>query len=40
MDPRQAPAPEALKVGIRSKAVLAVHIIARLWEHATSQTSI
>jgi hypothetical protein len=40
MDPRSALAPEALKVGIRSKTVLAVHIIAGPWQHATYQTSI
>jgi hypothetical protein len=40
MDPCSALAPEALKVGIRSKTVLAVHIIARPWLHATGQTSI
>jgi hypothetical protein len=39
MDPRSALAPEASKVGIRSKTVLAVHVIARPWQQATSQTS-
>jgi hypothetical protein len=39
MDPRSALAPEALKVGTRSKTVLAVHVIARPWQQATSQTS-
>jgi hypothetical protein len=39
MDPRSTLAPEASKVGIRSKTVLAVHVIARPWQQATSQTS-
>jgi hypothetical protein len=40
MDPHVALAPEALKVGIRSKTVLPVHNIASPWQNTTGRTPI